>query len=133
MEPTQVTTSMMPCGGTLPELQIQMINTMVRCLSSEHRKLDEHILQLALAATRLASHPAELTANARALETWDEIRRELWSHLQIEDELVFSWGDAHQAIAPTLLDTLRAERQEMRGLLATLRDLPSGEGRGQPE
>jgi iron-sulfur cluster repair protein YtfE (RIC family) len=133
MDATELsTTQMPPCGGELPELQIPMINAIVRCLESEHRKLDEHVLQLALAATRLASDPSELTANARAIEAWDEIRRELWSHLQIEDSLVFSWGNAHQAISPMLLDSLKIEREEMRRVLAALPDLPSGEGR-RPE
>jgi len=103
-----------------------MINTMVTCLGSEHRKLDDHILQLAFAATRLASDPEALTANQRAVEAWDEIRRDLWSHLQIEDGLVFSWGGAHNAIAGTLLDTLKIERQEMRKLVAALPALSSG-------
>ena len=58
-----------------------MINTMVTCLGSEHRKLGERILQLALAANRLASHLYEYTANASAIQAWDEIQRELWSHL----------------------------------------------------
>jgi hemerythrin-like domain-containing protein len=127
MDATQLsTTQMSPCGGPLPDLEIPMINTMVKCLGSEHRKLGEHILELALAANRLASHPYDFTANARAIQAWDEIQRELWSHLQIEDELVFSWGSEHHAISPTLLDTLKIERQEMRRLIA---DLPSLEGR----
>src|SRR5438445_1774813 len=105
-----------------------MINTMVRYLESEHRKMDEHVLKLALAATRLSRDPSELAAKARVLDVWDEIRHELWSHLQIEDELVFGSGRTHQAISPPLLDTLKVERQEMRALLATLPELPSVEG-----
>jgi iron-sulfur cluster repair protein YtfE (RIC family) len=116
-----------PCADPLKDLETPMINTMVECLESEHRKLDEHILQLALAATRLASTPSEPAAKARALEAWDDIRRELWSHLQSEDELVFSWAAAHQALSPTLLATLKVERQEMRSLLAALPDQSSGE------
>ena len=38
------------------------------------------------------------------LRVWDEIRQDLWSHLQIEDRLV-SWGEAHHAIPGALLDT----------------------------
>jgi hypothetical protein len=91
MEATQLTTEQMPPGrGTLAEVQVPMINTLVSCLSSEHRRLDEHVLLLALAATRLVSNPGEPTAKARALEAWDEIRHELWSHLQIEDAFVNS-------------------------------------------
>lgn len=120
MDATQVTTEMTPCSGPLPDLEIPMINTIVRCLASEHRKLNDHILQLALAATRLASVPGELMARQRAAEAWDDIRRELWSHLQIEDELVFSWGKAHHAMSDTLLKTLKLELQAMRKLLATL-------------
>ena len=56
---------------------------------------------------------------------WDEIRQDLWSHLQIEDGLV-SWGEAHHAISGALLDTLKNERQEMRKLIATLHELSSG-------
>jgi len=85
MEATQVTAyEAPPRSGAMPELQIPMISTLVGCLASEHRRLDEHVLQLALAANRLATHPDEPGAKARALEAWDEIRRELWSHLQIE-------------------------------------------------
>jgi hypothetical protein len=46
MDAMQVTTEMTPCGEPLPELEIPMINTMVTCLGSEHRRLDEHILPL---------------------------------------------------------------------------------------
>jgi iron-sulfur cluster repair protein YtfE (RIC family) len=103
-----------------------MISTMVRSLESEHRKLDELILQLSAAATRLVSNPTEVSAKARAIDAWDAIRQELWSHLQIEDSLVFSWGNANRAISPVVLESLRAERQEIRTLLAALPDLPSG-------
>jgi iron-sulfur cluster repair protein YtfE (RIC family) len=126
MEAMQDNAGMTPCGGPLPELEIPMINTMVTCLGSEHRKLDDHILQLALAATRLANDPGGLAANQRAGEVWDEIRRDLWSHLQIEDGLVFSWGGAHNAISAELFDTLKSEREQMRELLAALPALSSG-------
>jgi iron-sulfur cluster repair protein YtfE (RIC family) len=131
MEATQVNIQMTPCGSSLPELEVSMINTMVACLGNEHRKLDERILQLALAASRLASDPNEHTANQRAIEVWDEIRRDLWSHLQIEDGLVFSWGRAHHAISSTLLDTLKRERQEMHKWVAALPALASDEDREQ--
>lgn len=58
---------------------------------------------------------------------WEEIRRDLWSHLQIEDGLVFSWDEAHHAMSDTLLDSLKNERQKkMRKLMAALRALSSG-------
>jgi iron-sulfur cluster repair protein YtfE (RIC family) len=99
---------------------------MVTCLRSEHRKLDDLNLQLAFAATRLADYPEAVTADQRAFELWDEIRRDLWSHLQIEDGLVLSWGEAHHAIAGTLLDGLKIEHEEMRKSLAALPELSSG-------
>jgi len=111
------------CGGPLPDLEVPMITTMVTCLGIEHGKLNYRIVQLASAATRLATDPDSVTANQRALQVWGEIRHDLWSHLQIEEELVFSWGAAHQAIAETLLDTVKNERQEMRKLMNTLRTL----------
>jgi hypothetical protein len=43
----------------------------------------------------------------------DDIRLDLWSHLQIEDKLMFAWGEAHHAISSTMLNTLGAERQEL--------------------
>jgi hemerythrin-like domain-containing protein len=98
---------------------------MVTCLGIEHGKLNYGIVQLASAATRLATDPDSVTANQRALQVWNEIRHNLWSHLQVEDELVFSWGAAHHAISDALLDTLKNERQEMRKLMATLRTLSS--------
>jgi hypothetical protein len=126
MEAMQVTTQSTPCCGPLPDLEAPMINTLVACLGSEHRKLDGLIMQLALTATRLAGDPDAPMANQRAVEVWDEIRRDLWSHLQIEDELVFLWGEAHHAIPGALLDTLKIERQEMRKLIAALPALSSG-------
>jgi iron-sulfur cluster repair protein YtfE (RIC family) len=99
---------------------------MVTCLRSEHRKLDDLNLQLAFAATRLADYPEAVTADQRAFELWDEIRRDLWSHLQIEDGLVLSWGEAHHAIAGTLLDGLKIEHEEMRKSLVALPELSSG-------
>jgi hypothetical protein len=105
-----------------------MITTLVRCLGSEHRKLDELNVQLAFAATTLAGDPEAVAASQRVFEVWNEIRRDLWSHLQIEDGLVFSWGEAHHAFSAILLDTLTIERREMRKLLAALPALPSGVG-----
>ena len=60
---------------------------------------------------------------------WKEIRHDLWSHLQIEDGLVHSWGEVHHAISGALLDTLKNERQEMRKLMGALRALSSGPDR----
>jgi iron-sulfur cluster repair protein YtfE (RIC family) len=118
------------CGGPQNRAQVAMISTIVSCLENEHRKLDELILQLSQAATRLASNPSEISAKARAIDAWDAIRQELWSHLQIEDSLVFSWGNAHRAISPIVLESLRVERREIRKLLAALPDLPSGQDGG---
>ncbi len=128
MEAIEVTTQMTLCGGPLPDLEVPMINTMVACLGIEHKKLNYSVVQLAFAATRLASDPGAATAK-RALHLWDEIRRDLWSHLQIEDELIFSWGETHRAISDALLDTLKNERQEMRKLMADLRELSAGVAR----
>ena len=126
MEATnEVTTHMPICGGPLPDLEVPMITTMVTCLGIEHGKLNYRIVQLASAATRLATDPDSVTANQRALQVWGEIRHDLWSHLQVEEELVFSWGAAHQAISETLLDIVKNERQEMRKLMNTLRTLSS--------
>jgi hypothetical protein len=105
-----------------------MITTLVRCLGSEHRKLDGLNVQLAFSATALAADPEAVASGQRLFEVWDEIRRDLWSHLQIEDGLVFSWAEAHHAISGTLLDTLKIERQEMRKLVAALPALSSGVG-----
>jgi hemerythrin-like domain-containing protein len=126
MEAKLATTHMTPCSSPLPGLEVPMINTMVMCLGIEHKKLNGLIMQLACAATRLASDPGAVNANQRALQVWNEIRQDLWSHLQIEDELVFSWGKAHHAISGALLDTLNNERQEMRKLMTALRALSPG-------
>lgn len=120
MEEMRVWIQSSPCCGPLPDLEVPMINTMVACLGSEHRKLGGPIMQLALAATRLVADPDATVANQRAVEVWDEIRRDLWSHLQIEDELVFSWGEANRAIPDSVLETLKLEREEMRKLIAAL-------------
>ena len=105
-----------------------MITTLVRCLGSEHRKLDGFNVQLAFSATALAADPEAVASGQRLFEVWDEIRRDLWSHLQIEDGLVFSWAEAHHAISGALLDILKIERQEMRKLVAALPALSSGVG-----
>lgn len=126
MKATEATMQMTPCCGPLPDLEVPMINTMVTCLGSEHRKFGYLLVRLAHAATRLADEPKAVTANQRVLEVWDEIRHDLWSHLQIEDALVLSWGEAHRAVSDTLLASLKSERQEMRKLIAALPLLPSG-------
>jgi len=130
MEAKPFAIKMTPCSSPLPELEVPMINTMVACLGVEHRKLNGLNMQLAYGATRLASDPGAIEANQKILRVWDEIRQDLWSHLQIEDGLV-SWGEAHHAISGALLDTLKNERQEMRKLIATLRELSSGVDREQ--
>jgi hypothetical protein len=120
------TTLMTPCSSPLPDLEVPMINTMVTCVGMEHRKLNGLDMQLAFAATRLANDPGAVTAQQQAVQVWDEIRQDLWSHLQIEEELVFAWGQAHRAIPHDLLDTLKNERQEMSKLMTALRDLSPG-------
>ena len=108
------------CFVALPDLEVPMINSLVSCLAREHLKLDEQILQLALVATRLAANPNDDQTSWHAAEVWQDIRRYLWSHLQIEDELVLTWGEAHRAIAVALGETLESERKELRRLLAEL-------------
>jgi hypothetical protein len=125
MKNPQDKTMMTPCGSPLPELEIPMINTMVMCLGNEHRKLDDLIMQLAFAATRLANDSGVVAANEWALQVWDEIQHALRSHLQIEDGLV-SWGKDHHAISGALLDIVKNERLEMRKSMAALRALSSG-------
>jgi hypothetical protein len=124
MEAKDFTIRKSPCSSPLPELEGPMINTMVACLGVQHRKLNDLNMQLAYGATRLASEPSAIEAYQRVLQVWEEIRQDLWSHLQIEDGLV-SWGEAHHAISGTLLDTLRNEREEMRKLIAALPELSS--------
>jgi iron-sulfur cluster repair protein YtfE (RIC family) len=108
------------CFAALPDLEVPMVKSLVSCLAREHIKLDEQLLQLAIAATRLAADPKDDEANERTTEVWEDIRDYLWSHLQIEDELVLGWGGAHHAIAGTLSETLEKERQEMRKSLTAL-------------
>ena len=111
-----------PCNSPLPELEVPMINAMVACLECEHHRMGDRILQLALAATRLAGERETSTAGHSALEIWDDIRSDLRSHLQIEEELIFSWGAEHHAISQNLLHSLKIERQEMHDLVASLHD-----------
>ena len=128
MDATQpITTQMPPCSGGLSELQVPMIDAMVSCLGSDHRRLDEQTSQLALAAGRLASRPGDSAAWTRSLEAWDEIRHELWSHLQIEDELVYSWGESNHAFPGSLLAALSGEREKLRKLLADLPELANNQ------
>ena len=67
MQATEVTTQMTFRCSPLPELEVPMINTMVTCLGSEHRRLNYTTVQLAFAATRLASDPGAVTANQRSV------------------------------------------------------------------
>jgi hypothetical protein len=126
MEAAAVTTEITPCGQPLPELEVPMINTIVMCLGNEHSKLNERTMQLALTAKRLFRDPNRSDANQRAVETWEEIQRDLWPHLQVEDSLLFSWGRAHRALPGALLDSLKMDRLEMRKLVAALPRLSSG-------
>ena len=130
MEAKDLTIRKSPCSSPLPDLEVPMINTMVACLGVEHRRLNDLNMQLAYAATKLAGDGGSIEANQKALQAWDEIRQDLWSHLQIEDEIV-AWGEAHHAISGALLDALKSERQEMRQLIATLRELSTAMDREQ--
>src|SRR5262249_54125092 len=104
-----ITTQMTRCSS-LPDLETPMIDSMVKCLGSEHRKFADLVMQLAIATARQVADPESVAGKQRVLEIWDELRRDLGSHLQIEDELVFSWGKAHHAISDPLLNTLKRER-----------------------
>jgi Hemerythrin HHE cation binding domain len=131
MEAKDTTIRTTLCSSPLPELEVPMINTMVACLGVEHRKLNDLDTQLAFAASRLAGDLDAITASQEALRVWDEIQQDLWSHLQIEDELVFSWGQAHRAISDSQLETLKNERHELHNLMTTLHELSSGADRKQ--
>jgi len=131
VEAAQLTALMTPCSEPLPDLEVPMINAIVTCLGSEHKKLSGLISRLALIANRPVDGRDAATANRDALEIWEEIRRSLWSHLQIEDELVYSWGESHHAFPSSLLGALRAEREQMRKLLAELPESSSGTGEPQ--
>jgi len=111
---------MTPCSEPLPDLEVPMINAIVTCLGSEHTKLSGLVTRLALIATRPVHGSDAAALNRDALEIWEEIRPGLWSHLQIEDELVYSWGQRHHAFSGSLLAALRDEREKMRKLLAEL-------------
>jgi hypothetical protein len=106
------------CFAALPDLEVPMTRSMLSCLTNEHTKLEEQMLQLVLAATRLAADPNDDEANRQTVDMWEGIRSYLWSHLQIEDELVMVWGAAHHAIPGALGETLEKERQEIRKSLA---------------
>src|SRR5260370_29087472 len=125
MKHQQDKTQMTPCDSRLPELEVPMINTMVMCLGSEHRKLNDLIMQLACAATRLANDPGAVTANERALQVWDEIQHALRPHLQIEDRLR-SLGEKPHAISGALLDIVRREREDIGQAMGALPTLPAG-------
>ena len=122
METIQALDRLTPCDTPLPDLEVPMITTIVSCLRNEHRKLDILNLRLAFAATGLARDPEALTAKQRAFEVWGEIRHVLWSHLQIENGLVLSWGNEHHAISDTLLDVLKVDFEQLRSAVALLPD-----------
>ena len=122
MEAAQLTARMTPCSEPLPDLEVPMINAIVTCLGSEHRKLNNLITRLALIATRPVDSGNAAAANRDAIEIWEEMRRTLWSHLQIEDELVYSWGEGHHAFSGSLLAVLKDGREKLRKLL---KDLPA--------
>ena len=113
-------TSPVPCSERLPDLEVPMITTIVNCLGREHRKLDERIMQLAFGASRLVCDADSPQEAERIAETWSEIEQDLWPHLQIEDELVLSWGQTRSAIGPDLIARLAADRKELHELLVSL-------------
>jgi hemerythrin-like domain-containing protein len=126
VEAAQLTAQMTPCSEPLPDLEVPMINAIVACLGSEHRKLNSLVTRLALMATRPVDSSNAAAANRDTLQIWDEMRRTLWSHLQIEDELVYSWGVGHHAVSGSLLTALNDEREKLRKLLTDLPAVPSG-------
>jgi len=128
MDTPRAATINSPCGGPLPDLEVPMISTIVSCLSCEHRKLDQRIIQLAFAASHAASNPDWRDDGNRLAELWDELEHSLWPHLQIEDELILSWGRTHEAIGADLMARLVAERKELRDLLASLPRLDASQG-----
>ena len=126
MEAAQLAAQMTLCSEPLPDLEVPMINALVACLGSEHRKLNGLVTRLALIATRHVDSRDVAAANRDAFEIWEEIWHTLRSHLQIEDELVYSWGERHHAFSGSLLAALNEEREKMRKLLGDLPALSSG-------
>jgi hypothetical protein len=130
VEARQLMTQRTPCSEPLPDLEVPMINAILTCLGSEHKKFSSLITRLALIATRPVDGQDAAAANHDALEIWEEIRRSLWAHLQIEDELVYSWGQGHHAVSGSLLASLSDEREKMRKVLADMPALSSGVAEG---
>jgi iron-sulfur cluster repair protein YtfE (RIC family) len=97
-----------------------MISTIVRCLGNEHGRWDKLNLQLGAAAARLEREPNSATAVQRAIAVWDDIQGDLWSHLQVEDELILSWSRAHDATSAQAVDALKAEHKRLRELVTAL-------------
>jgi hypothetical protein len=126
VEAAQLTAQMTPCSEPLPDLEVPMVNALVACLGSEHRKLNGLVTRLALIATRHVASRDLAAANRDAFEIWEEIRHTLRSHLQIEDELVYSWGERNHAFSGSLLASLKEEREKMHKLLADLAARSSG-------
>ena len=126
MEAAQLTAQMTPCSE-LPDLEVPMINALVACLGCEHQKLNGLVTRLALIATRHVDSRDAAAANRDALEIWEEIRHTLRSHLQIEDELVYSWGESNHAFPGSLLAALSGEREKLRKLLADLPELANNQ------
>ena len=91
----------------------------------EHRKLNGLNMQLAYGATRLAGDPGAIEANQKVLRVWDEIRQDLWSHLQNRRPAGLLGRGASCGSGRTARH-LKNERQEMRKLIATLRELSTG-------
>jgi Hemerythrin HHE cation binding domain len=123
VEAAQLTAQMTPCSKPLPDLEVPMINAIVACLSSEHKKLNSLVTRLALIATRPVDSANAAAANRDTLQIWEEMRRTLRSHLQIEDELVYSWGEGHHAFSGSLLTALNDDREKLR---KSLTDLTAG-------
>ena len=68
MEAAQLMTQKTPCSEPLPDLEVPMINAIVTCLSSEHKKLSSLINRLALIASRPVDGQTATTVNLDALE-----------------------------------------------------------------
>jgi len=100
-----------------PDSEVPLLNAIVSCLTREHQRFEEPLMRLANAATRLHSDPSNSKLYKDAVAAWSALSANLWTHLQLESDVVLSWGAARNDVPTELVEALRSEATRIRDLV----------------
>jgi len=106
-----------PCDSIFSEesnFEARMINAIVNCLALEHRRFNDALMALGAVSASLAADPLNSEIYERTTQAWARLKSDLWSHLALENGLVFWWSGYQVKSGRDFVGDLSREQREIR-------------------